>query len=187
MAEVAVIVPVYNAGAYLEKCIESIRSQTFEDLEICLIDDGSRDGSGDVCDAHAAADGRVRVVHQENAGLMAAWMRGVRETSAPYLFFSDADDYIDPDAIEVLARALSGEKKEVVIGALLTDKRNGKAEPEGCRAAAGVYEGGALRKLQAELLGNEVRALPFSRCMKLFSRALIEENMRLCEPRLRMA
>lgn len=96
---ISVIVPVYNAERYIGECIESILSQTFSDIECLLIDDGSKDSSGTICDEYALKDKRVKVIHQENGGEMAARAKGVRLSSGKYLYFVDADDKIIPDTL----------------------------------------------------------------------------------------
>lgn len=96
---ISIIVPVYNAERYIGKCIESILSQTFHNIECLLIDDGSKDSSGAICDKYALKDKRVRVVHQKNGGEMAARAAGVRISSGEYLYFVDADDKIMPDTL----------------------------------------------------------------------------------------
>ena len=105
-AQIAVIVPVYNNEKVVQRCIDSVLGQTYADLELILVDDGSKDGSGAICDAAAAADARVKVIHKPNEGLMATWMRGVRESSAPYLAFVDGDDWIDPEMMEKMHACL---------------------------------------------------------------------------------
>lgn len=92
---VSVIVPVYNVEKYLEKCISSIRTQTYRDIEILLIDDGSSDRSGEICDRQAAEDARIQVVHISNHGVSHARNLGIQRSSGKYLFFVDSDDYID--------------------------------------------------------------------------------------------
>lgn len=99
MPEISVVVPVYNAERYIGECIESILSQTFSDIECLLIDDGSKDSSGTICDEYALKDDRVKVIHQENSGEMAARARGVRMSRGQYLYFVDADDKIMPDTL----------------------------------------------------------------------------------------
>lgn len=108
MALVSVIVPVYNAGTYLNKCIESILAQSFRDFELILVDDGSTDGSGAVCDAYAAMDPRIRVIHQENAGSSAARNRGIAEASGSFLSFVDSDDHVSSDFLEVMVSHVKG-------------------------------------------------------------------------------
>lgn len=96
---ISVIVPVYNAKNYIGKCIESILLQTLSDIECLLIDDGSKDSSGAICDEYALKDKRVKVIHQENGGEMAARATGVRISKGKYVYFVDADDKIMPDTL----------------------------------------------------------------------------------------
>lgn len=91
---------------YLRQCVDSILAQTFTDIEILLIDDGSKDSSGVICDEYAAADPRVRVIHKENGGLSDSRNLGVKEASAPLIGFVDSDDWIDPDMYETLYRTM---------------------------------------------------------------------------------
>ena len=100
--EISVIVPVYNVEKYLNKCVESILRQTFRDFELILVDDGSPDHSGEMCDAWAAKDPRVRVIHKPNGGLSDARNRGLELSSGKYLCFVDSDDYIAEDMLESL-------------------------------------------------------------------------------------
>ena len=100
--KVTVIVPVYNIATYIEECINSILNQTFKELEIMIIDDGSIDGSSEICDKFAVNDKRVKVIHQENIGVVAARGVGVNAASGQYISFIDGDDWIESDMIESL-------------------------------------------------------------------------------------
>ena len=91
---ISIIVPVYNVEPYLPRCIDSILAQTYNDLEIILVDDGSPDRSSAICDEYARMDVRVRVIHQENAGLSGARNAAIRVASGEYIGFVDSDDYI---------------------------------------------------------------------------------------------
>lgn len=103
MAEkISVIVPVYNSIDCLEKCVRSICAQTYTDLEILLIDDGSTDGTGGLCDRLAGGDQRIRVCHKENGGASTARNAGIGIATGAYLGFVDSDDYIEPDMYEML-------------------------------------------------------------------------------------
>lgn len=93
--KVSVIVPVYNAEKYLRRCIDSILGQTFTDFELLLIDDGSKDSSGRICDEYAEKDGRVRVFHKENGGVSAARNLGLDNANGEWISFVDADDWVD--------------------------------------------------------------------------------------------
>ncbi len=103
MAKISVIIPVYNTAEYMDDCMNSVISQTFKDIEIILVDDGSTDGiSPQKCDDYAAKDSRVKVIHKENGGLMSAWIAGVCEASSDYVSFIDSDDWVDTDMFEKL-------------------------------------------------------------------------------------
>ena len=103
---VSVIVPVYNVESYVAKCIESIVNQTFKDLDIILVDDGSRDSSGSICDRFAEKDKRIRVVHKENGGLSSARNAGLDIAIGDYIVFVDSDDYINQKMVETLYSAI---------------------------------------------------------------------------------
>ena len=104
--KISIIVPVYNVEAYLERCVESILKQTYSNLEILLVNDGSTDKSGELCDQLALRDQRIRVIHKENGGLSDARNRGIDEASSDLIGFIDSDDYIDKDMYETLYRHL---------------------------------------------------------------------------------
>ena len=103
---ISVVVPVYNVENYLEACLESILASTYTDFELIVIDDGSTDSSGRLCDQVAARDQRVKVVHQENSGIAASRNLGIEMSSGEYLSFVDADDVVAPDMLERLLEAL---------------------------------------------------------------------------------
>ncbi|KAF3371822.1 glycosyl transferase family 2, partial [Enterococcus faecium] len=93
MCEISIIVPVYKVEKYLRKCVDSILAQTFTDFEVILVDDGSPDNSGKICDEYAEKDNRVRVIHKENGGLSSARNAGIDVARGKYLGFVDSDDY----------------------------------------------------------------------------------------------
>ncbi len=103
---ISVIVPVYNVESYLPQCLDSILTQDYEHLEVILIDDGSKDTSGAICDAYAARDHRVKVIHQKNAGAAAAKNAGLRAATGEYLSFVDSDDFLEPGAYRYLWETL---------------------------------------------------------------------------------
>ena len=118
--KLSVIVPVYKVEQYLPTLLDSILAQTYKDYELLLIDDGSPDGSGKICDDYAAKDERVRVVHKENGGVSSARNRGIEEARGEYLYFCDSDDYIAPDLLEVLMREVGGRDfARITMGPLL--------------------------------------------------------------------
>ncbi len=112
---VSIIVPVYKERDYLSRCIESISIQTYRNIEIILVDDGSVDGSGDICDFYAEKDNRICVYHKENGGLSSARNYGLDRANGNWIGFVDADDWIEPDMIERLMRAAVEAEAEIAI------------------------------------------------------------------------
>ena len=103
---ISVIIPVYNVAAYLPECLDSLLSQDYAGLEVILIDDGSTDDSGAVCDRYAQQDSRIRVIHQKNGGAAAAKNAGLRVATGKYLSFVDSDDYLEPGAYSYMLSVL---------------------------------------------------------------------------------
>lgn len=110
---ITVIVPVYNIEKYLERCVNSIRNQTYKNLEILLVDDGSTDKSSEMCDVFAAEDDRVRAIHKENGGSSSARNLGITQAKGEYLGFVDSDDYISENMYELLMSALQEYDAEI--------------------------------------------------------------------------
>lgn len=98
--------PLYNVSAYLKRCIDSVVQQTYENLDIILVDDGSTDNSGVICDDYMSLDSRIRVIHKENGGLSDARNKGIEMAKGKYITFIDSDDYVDDDYIEYLYRLI---------------------------------------------------------------------------------
>lgn len=110
---ISVIIPVYNVEQYLEKCIDSIINQTYKNLEIILVDDGSIDNSGNLCDLLAKKDSRIVVYHKENGGLSSARNFGIDKANGEFIGFIDSDDYIDNDMYETLYNLIKQNKSDV--------------------------------------------------------------------------
>ena len=110
---ISVIIPVYNVLPYLEEALSSVRNQTYGDLEIILIDDGSSDGSGEICDGYAKEDRRMKVIHQENMGLSAARNRGLDISSGEYIAFLDPDDAYLPSFMEKMLLTIERDKTDI--------------------------------------------------------------------------
>lgn len=116
MKKVSIIIPIYNTEKYLEKCLNSLCDQTYKNLEIICIDDGSTDASGKIADAFAQNDTRIIVKHQKNQGESAARNSGLQLASGEYIGFMDCDDWIEPDMYENLVRAIEKENADIAIG-----------------------------------------------------------------------
>lgn len=110
----SVIIPVYNIEKYIEKCVRSVLAQTYADLEIILVDDGSADRSGDICEMLEKQESRIRVIHKENGGLSDARNAGLDAAVGEYISFIDGDDYIHPQMYEIMLDYLQKESADIV-------------------------------------------------------------------------
>ena len=117
--KISVIIPVYNAEKYLHRCIDSVLAQTYKDFELLLIDDGSKDSSGAICDEYAARDSRVKVFHKENGGVSSARNAGLAIASGDWIMHLDGDDWIAPDIQERLIRKGEDTGADIVMGDFL--------------------------------------------------------------------
>ena len=115
MKKVSIIVPVYKVEKYLAKCVDSIITQTYENIEIILVDDGSPDNSGMICDQYKEKDDRIKVIHQKNMGLSGARNTGIDNSTGDYLMFIDSDDYIDPEMVSYLVNKLELEDADIAV------------------------------------------------------------------------
>ncbi len=115
MNKVSIIVPVYNVSNYVSKCVESIIAQTYSNIEILLVDDGSTDNSPKICDELGEKDSRIKVYHKQNGGLSDARNFGIAKSSGDYLFFVDSDDFIESETIEVMLNAIIDNKADISI------------------------------------------------------------------------
>ena len=185
---ISVIVPVYNAEMYLEECVDSIRAQTYENIEILLVNDGSTDGSKALCEGYAGKDKRIRLLSKENGGLMSAWIHGLKEAKGEYICFVDSDDWIDSDMLKKLTEGISGNDREVICSNYIIEKTEKKQQIKVLQGLkAGVYEGEELEKnVIPALLGKEKRRIHSSRCMKLISVKLLRENLCFTDQRITM-
>lgn len=121
MIKVSVIVPIYNVEKYLPECIESLCSQTLSDIEIILVDDGSPDNSGKICDEFASKDSRIKVLHKKNGGVGAARNDGMNMATGEYVIFVDSDDYVPKDAYEKMYAKAKEEDVDIVLADLYQD------------------------------------------------------------------
>lgn len=169
----SVIVPAYNAAAFLEQCVESILDQTFPDFELLLINDGSGDATPSMCDAYALRDGRIHVFHQENRGHTGARNTGLRKSRGQYVLFVDSDDWLDADVLARLCAEIGKEAPEILVFDLC---RHEGAEvsilPNG--VAAGVY---SVPELEDRLLvaADGSYVFPKSLSGKAFLKSSVEK------------
>ncbi|MDD6882002.1 MAG: glycosyltransferase family 2 protein [Firmicutes bacterium] len=115
---VSIIVPVYQVEKYIERCIESLRMQSYDNLEIIVVDDGSKDACPQMCDRWAMEDSRIKVIHQENQGISAARNKGLSICSGSYVMLVDSDDFVEREYVELLYKAITSQSADMSVGAL---------------------------------------------------------------------
>lgn len=125
MPVVSVIVPIYNVEEYLERCVDSILNQTFTDFELILVNDGSTDNCGVICDRYAKKDPHIKVIHKENGGLSDARNAGIDVSAGQYMMFIDSDDYIDPKMLEILYERILNDGSDMALCNFLYVDENG--------------------------------------------------------------
>lgn len=187
--KISVIVPVYGVEKVLERCVDSILAQTYENIEIVLVDDGSPDNCPAICDEYAQKYGNILVVHKQNGGLTSAWKEGVRHASADLIGFVDSDDWIDPDMYERLEEALSQQEADIAMAGLVFDYEDPNYPPrrETNRMNMSVYDRRELESLFPVMLNDGSfigRMIQPSRVTKLFRRKLVEQNLDLWDDRV---
>ena len=156
MPGISVIIPAYNAEDYLKNCVESVRKQTFQDWELLIIDDGSRDRTRAICDECAAADDRIRVFHKKNGGVSSARNLGLREAKGDYIAFLDVDDRFEFRCLETLWSALEQSGADTAACAHLNLRPGGEKWPEKV-LPAGVYDARGIREgIVYPLLGDRL-------------------------------
>lgn len=172
---VSIIVPVYNVEKYLNRCIKSLLNQTYKNIEIILVDDGSTDNSGRLCDEYKSKDSRVSVIHKSNAGLGMARNSGIDVAMGKYLTFVDSDDYIELKAIANLVDLAQNYDAEIVTSQFIYENIIEKTEIK-----TGIYNGkNEVLELLAHMVGNHLSKhdqLNVSSCTKLYFTELIRKN-----------
>jgi len=155
MSRVSIIVPVYGVESYLPECVESLLGQTYRNLEVILVDDGSPDHCGQLCDAYGARDSRVKVIHKPNGGAASARNAGLDAATGDYICFVDSDDAVAPDYVETLLRHLEQEKADIAVCGFSLYAKSGK-HPCQELEPAGIYTG---REYLEQFLKNWTCAL----------------------------
>ena len=166
---VSVIIPVYNVEKYLEKCINSVVSQTYKNLEIILVDDGSTDNSGQMCDEFKKKDKRIKVIHKENGGLSDARNVALDVCKGDYITFVDSDDWIPRNAIDALCDAIISEKADISSGQLYETFKRQHSEKAGVSLITRYSTEDALRDLMY------LHGLSNSASGKLYKRSLFSK------------
>lgn len=188
MSKISIIVPVYNVGKYVEKTILSVLNQTYKDFELIIIDDGSTDESGEICDRLTCNDNRVKVIHQKNAGVSVARNVGMAEATGEWITFLDGDDYLDEDYLqEMIISADSGDYQIVMCAYYYVDSEN--LNEYSFFAGNKIFNELDRELLIKTALGTELpknrKATTGGPCMKLFKSSFLRENGFLFVPGLK--
>lgn len=126
MSKISIIIPVYNTEEYLPRCIDSVVRQTYEDWELLLVDDGSKDGSGSICDRYAEQDTRIRVIHNQNQGPAASRESGIKNTESEFVMFVDSDDWLDENIVQIMYQQMEKSGAGIVCCFYQDIKENGR-------------------------------------------------------------
>ena len=166
---ISIIVPSYNVAPYLQRCVDSLTGQTYLDLEIILVDDGSTDETGELCDRIAESDSRIKVIHKENGGLSDARNAGINIAAGEFYSFIDGDDFIEPDTYEVMLKEMKDPQVSMVAGGFIV------TDVQGNTRISMSPERQYLTKEEAfmDLLGGK-NYITQSSCNKLFRSSLFE-------------
>lgn len=168
---ITVIVPVYNVEKYLERCIESIINQTYKNLEIILVDDGSTDNSGNICDEYAKKDERIKVIHKENGGQATARNMALDIAKGNYIAFADSDDWVDTSIYEKLYNALISNEANICVCARYNVYNDGKKET--------VFVGSESKVLSSEEAIKKILTydnMDVASCDKLYDASVLKDN-----------
>lgn len=185
---VSIIIPVYNVKEYLAECVESVRRQTLSEIEIILVDDGSTDGSAQLCDEYAALDARIQVIHQANGGSTRARNAGLLASRGTYIGFVDSDDWVEPNMYEELLKY--GEEAEADVVASVKYVNYGAGEyREALGVPEGVYEKGSSGELLIKNLiyseDYQSKGISPNLYDKLFKRELLSRYQLAVDERIR--
>lgn len=167
MPEISVIVPVYNVEKYLHRCVDSILNQTFTDFELILVDDGSTDSSGIICDGYALKDNRIIVLHQNNSGVSVARNNGINIAQGKYVMFCDSDDYVSRTWCNQHYRAIENNEDCYVVSNMYREQISGEIIP----IANSDYHDGTNYSYHDIYL----MSLSSSACNKIFLREILEK------------
>lgn len=170
--KISVIVPIYNPGKYFENALNSLVNQTYENLEIILVDDGSTDDSPKLCDTWAEKDKRIKVIHKSNGGASSARNAGMDVATGDFIAFIDADDYIDLDMYEIMLNQILEHGADAASCGMVRESSDGTKEVWGSyHADEQIIDNTRL----LQLIGEANGILPVSPCNKLFRKSVIKD------------
>ena len=170
---VSIIIPAYNAEKSIKRCLDSLLGQTYSDIRLIVVDDGSSDATAEICDAYAATDARVQVIHAKNGGVSRARNIGIEQVTEGYIMFVDSDDYVTSDYVEAHVRRMEEDHAEWVISGFYycyPDHVQQNQIPESC---VGVFDREHYKDMFIPLYEREFLNVPWN---KMYRRELITEK-----------
>lgn len=175
--KISIVIPIYNTEQYLDKCVDSVLNQTYKNLEVILVDDGSTDDSGKICDYYAAKDERVVIIHQRNQGNNVARKNGVKIANGDYVGFVDSDDWIEPDMYQCMVDNIKKNNADIVSVGFYLEYSN-KTEIYNDEIDSNLYKIGkdTNKFIESVLLGNtksRLYSIQWNLVTKLFKRNVI--------------
>lgn len=189
LKRISVVITVYNVKNYMDRCIDSVTNQTYRNLEIILVDDGSTDGSGSKCDVWGEKDSRIRIIHKENGGVVSARRSGTEAATGDYIGFVDADDWIEPDMYEQMANFGIVEDVDIISVEDIREYADGRSHIERIRLEEGIYKD---KDFLNGILTNVIDIqtffqwnIPMHGWQHLFRRGLLKKNQKLIDLRVR--
>lgn len=182
--KISVIVPIYKSEEYLDKCVNSLLTQTYKNLEIILVDDGSPDGCGKKCDFYAKFDKRVLVIHQKNGGAAVARNTGLNLASGEYVYFMDSDDWLELNTFEIIAQEIMSTQVDILRFNYVREYENHSQPKKNVLLKSIVYKGEEYLELFRQSIGLINTELQYienfnffgSACLSCYKRSIIEEN-----------
>ena len=180
MPTISIIVPVYNVEPYLRRCVDSILAQTFTDFELILVDDGSPDNCGAICDEYAEKDSRIHVIHQENGGLSAARNAGIDYAHGEYLCFVDSDDLLSAEYCRLLLDALAHTNRKIAACSMLRFEEESVLPPQNNSVTLGNIKKMPYALFLKKQMNKEIE---IGVCNKLFHRSVFT-NIRFMQGKL---
>lgn len=173
---ISVIVPIYNAEKFLKECIDSILNQSYGDLEVILVNDGSTDSSLEIIEEYERRDKRVKVITKENGGQMSAWILGVENSSGEYIGFVDSDDYIDKEMYDKLLKSIEKNKSDISMCGRTIFDRFSEITPK--LPLKEVYCGEDIKDIYKNVFPGAYGGISQARWDKLYKREIIVDNMK---------
>ncbi|MBQ3047620.1 MAG: glycosyltransferase family 2 protein [Clostridia bacterium] len=181
---ISMVVPIYKVEEYLDRCINSIVNQTYKNLEIILVDDGSPDNCPKMCDDWAKKDSRIKVIHKQNGGLMAAWIDGLKVSTGDYVYFVDSDDYLELDSVSDYVEVIKNHKPDAILNQHYVTYDNKRELGKSLTYnKSGFLQNEDFDEFIKAYLSNKT-FFSYYRWNKLFKRQILLNNIKFCNTKI---